>query len=113
MTTVRTEYHPPVFKGPFPIRSVPQCLCDAVLQSHSVRCMVLTKSLIPLDNSARAKEGHCVFDFDTMTCAVLEDKISFEEVRSDFYLNHLASNTVSHSSPPVFSAMPDVPVPVN
>lgn len=98
-------FHPPVFKGPFPVRSVSQRIRDAVLKYHSMRCMVLTTIFKPLDSSAQAKEGHSVIDFNLMTCTVLEDKTSFEEVRCEFYYNQRASKTSLH----VFSIMPDLP----
>ena len=103
---------PPVISAPVPVRTVPADLRDSILVSHSSRSMVLTEKFIPLDGSPPVST-HAVFDFDFLTCPVLEDKVCFESVRAEHYADCRASSTASRLTPPVCSTMPGVSPPVD
>ena len=82
-------------------------LRDAILASHSMHAMFLTEKFLPLDGSSPVL-SHLVFDYDFITCAVLEDAVCFASVREDHYAGCRASNAVSRQSPPACSVMPGV-----
>ena len=69
--------------------------------------MYHTEKFVPLDGSPPVL-SHAVFDFDFMTCAVLDDNVTFESVREEHYADYHASKSASRLSPPVCSAMPGV-----
>ena len=106
MFNANTGFHPPVFSPLAPVRSAPVDVRDPILAAHSSSSMFYTEKLVPLDGSSPVL-SHVVIDHGSVTCAVLEDSVTFEFARAVHYAN-CASSDVSCPSPPVCSAMPGV-----
>lgn len=108
MFNVIPGFLPPVFSPLAPVRTAPPEVRDAILTSHSARSMFYTEKLVPLDGSSPVF-SHVVHDHGSMTCAILEDSVTFESARAEHYADCHASPTVSRLSPPVSTALPGVP----
>ena len=107
MYCVNPGFLPPVFSTLAPVRSAPTDLRDAILAFHSAKSMFYTEKHVPVDGSSPVL-SHVVIDHDFMTCAILEDNVTFESAREEYYAGCRSSSSASRPSPPACSAMPGV-----